>query len=122
MATKFSMFLYRTRSATIHGTTYIVGSVIALASDALPIFGEILNILMIDVDDPYFVCEIFHTEDYDTHLHAYVVTSQSPVHITLCQQSQLLDHHTLGLYKLCVYGDTASTWYIVPKYVLVDDM
>lgn len=120
--TKSSVFLYRTRSVTIHGTTYTIGSVVALASDTLPVFGQILNILMVDVDDPYFVCEIFHTEDFDTHLHAYVVSTHLPVHITLYKQAQLMDHHTLGLYKLCLYDDTVPTFYIVPKYVFANDM
>ena len=93
-----------------------------MASDTLPIFGQILNILMLDVNIPYFVCEIFHTQDFDTHLHAYTVTAHSPIQITLCKQSQLLDHHTLGLYKLYLYGDTVATMYIVPKYILADDM
>ena len=87
---------------------------VALACDSLPAFGKIINILIVDVNDPYFVCEIFHTEEFDTHLHAYVITTQSPIHITLCKQSQLLDHHTLGLYKLCLYDDLVPTLYIVP--------
>ena len=116
------MIPHRTRSITIQGTTYAVGSVVALASDTIPVFGKILDILMVDVDDPYFVCEIFHTEDFDNHLHAYVVTTQSPVQITFCKQPQLLDHHPLGLYELCLYDDTISTQYIVPKYAFASDM
>lgn len=112
-------FLYRTRSITIHGTTYTIGSVVVLAcvSTDQPVFGQIINILIVDVNNTYFVCEVFHTEDFDTHLHAYVVTTQSPIHITLYKQTQLLDYHTLGLYKLCLYEDTVPTFYIVPKYV-----
>ena len=62
------------------------------------------------------------TEEFDTHLHAYVITTQSPIHITICKQSQLLDHHTLGLYKLCLYDDLVPTLYIVPKYVFANNM
>ena len=101
---------------------YTIGSVVALSFNTLPVFRKIIKILIVNVNDPYFVCEIFHTEDIDTHLHAYIVTTQSPVTITLCKQPQLLDHHTLGLYKLCLYDDIAPTFYIVPKYVFANDM
>ena len=100
-----------------------MGSVVALSyDDTFPVFGQILNILLVDVDKPYFVCEVFNTDNFDSHLHAYIVAAQSPTHITLCQQHQLLDHHTLGLYKLCLYDNIASTYCIVPKYAFVNDI
>lgn len=47
----------------LQGTKYVEGSVVVILdiSKILPVFGIIINILLIKLDEPYFVCELLHT-------------------------------------------------------------
>ena len=102
---------------TIGGTKYVEGCVVALdSSEVLLIFGIIIDILLIKEDEPYFVCEVMTTEEYSDHLHSYVLKRVSPTPITFCKHQEMADHHTLGLYKLRLFGDSLPSLYVVPKY------
>ena len=49
----------------LQGTKYVEGSVVVLdISKILPVFGIIINILLIKLDEPYFVCELLHTKEF----------------------------------------------------------
>ena len=96
------------------------GSVVVLdTSEILPVFGIIINILLIKPDEPYFVCELLHTEEFSAHFHCYIVKRDKPIPITFCMPNELSDYHTLGLYTLRLFQDTLPTHYIVPQYHLM---
>lgn len=68
------LFSYKHRSSwvKISGTVYKPKNVVALGSYVSgPLFGEIVSILTTDVSECYFVCELFKTISFNTHLHAY---------------------------------------------------
>ena len=54
--------LYRLRWITILGTCYRLGGVVILSVELVPTFGLISDIIILDVDDYYLVCEPLHTE------------------------------------------------------------
>ena len=101
----------------LQGTRYCEGSVVVLNSDIHPTFGHIIDIVIVDVDNPLFICEVLETREFISHVHAFVVKkkSQTPIPITVIKQQELADHHVLGLYKLRHFQDSFS-FYIVPKY------
>lgn len=103
----------------VHGTKYQEGSIVTLSSNTLPLFGRIINILVIDVDIVYFVCEMLETEEFNSHLHAFVVSTQKPIPLVVLKQNELADFHVLGLYKLSLFNEERITLYVVPKYNLV---
>ena len=45
-----------------------------LSVDLVPTFGVISDIIILDVDDYYLVCEPLHTEYFHSHYHAYEVS------------------------------------------------
>ena len=48
------------------------GCVVVLdSSETLPIFGIIINILLIKPAEPYFVCEVLDTEEFSSHFHSF---------------------------------------------------
>lgn len=67
----------------MQGTRYHEGSVVVLSSDILPTFGRIIDIVVVNVDNPLFVCEVFETEEFASHMHAYVVKTLIPIPITI---------------------------------------
>ena len=99
----------------MQGTKYCEDSVVVLSSDVFPTFGRIVDIIVVDVDNPLFVCEVLETEEFISHVHAFVVKTQTPIPITIIKQKELSDHHVLGLYKLRLFQDSFS-FYVVPKY------
>lgn len=114
------MFIYRVKWIQVQGTKYIEGSVVALDStEILPTFGIIIDILITEADNPYFVCEVLYTEEFSVHLHSFVVTREKPIPISFCTPDELADHHTLGLYSLRLFQDSHLSLYIVPHYNLI---
>lgn len=101
----------------LHGTKYQEGAIVTLASNTLPLFGRILDILVVDVDTVYFVCEMLETEEFCTHLHAFVVSTQKPIPLIVIKQSELVDFHVIGLYKLRLFDQERTTMYVVPNFI-----
>lgn len=99
---------------------YVEGCVVVLdSSEALPIFGIIINILLIKSDEQYFVCEVLDTEKFSSHFHSFVAKRTKPIPIVFCKPDDLSDYHTLGRYSLRLNHDTVITHYIVPQYHLM---
>ena len=109
---------YRVTWIQLQGTKYIEGCVVVLdISEILPIFGIIIDIILITANQPYLVCEVLYTKEFSAHLHSFVVKREAkPVPIVVCQPHELSDHHTLGLYSLRLFQATTQTHYIVPHY------
>ena len=65
------MFIHLRRVSWIklEGAKYVEGCIVALdSSQTLITFGIIIDILLMNEDDPYFVCEVLATEEYCIHL------------------------------------------------------
>ena len=91
-------------------------------SEVIPIFGIVIDIILITADQPYLVCEVLTTEEFSAHLHSFVVKKEAkPVPIVFCQPHELSDYHTLGLYSLRFFHETTLTHYIVPQYDYIDN-
>ena len=98
-------------------TKYVEGCVFVLdSSEVLPIFGVIINILLIKSDEPYFVCELLQTE-YTSTVLSSKKTNQFPY--IVFSINHMNDHHTLGLYSLRLNQNTIPTHFIVPQYHLM---
>ena len=82
------------------------GSIVVLdISKILPVFGIIINILLIKLDEPYFVCNYYIPRNF----YCYTVKRDKPIPITFCMPNELSDYYTLGLYTLQFFQDTLST-------------
>ena len=95
---------YRCSWVKIGGIMYKQGDTLAISSDLMPSFGNILDILVVDVTQCFFVFELLLTTNFNVHFHAYEVTKQTqPMQIVVCKQSALIDPHVLGLYRVSNY-------------------
>ena len=69
----------------ICGTVYKPGNIVVVSSDLLPIFGNILDIIVYDITQCYFVCELLITNGFSHHYHAYEVTRHvQPRELVIC--------------------------------------
>ena len=80
-------------------TTYKPGYFVVLESSLLPLFGEIKDILVYNVDECVFVIQTYTTLCYLNHFHSYEV-SKDPGSFQALQPSHLIDYHPLFLYTL----------------------
>ena len=104
----------------LQGIKYVEDSVVVLdTSEILPVFGIIINILLINSREPHFACEQLHTEEFSVHFHCYIINRDRPIPITFCTPTELSDYLTLGLYTLRFFEHTLPTHYVVPQYHLL---
>ena len=61
----------------ISGTRYVCGSIVLLSSDFLPIFGFVTDIIVLDVENYYLVCEVLETVCFNSNYHSYEVCHDS---------------------------------------------
>ncbi len=111
-------YFYRTSWFQEKGTLYKPGGVVVLHVDNVPVFGNIIDLFVLTVDDFYFVCEILHTECFNPHFHAYQVCKADKIQYHICKVSHLSDHYCLSKYQLSSYS---SSWFVSLKYYLVDE-
>ena len=76
-------------------------------------FGLIKDVIVLDVDDYFLVCEVLETECFNSHFHVYEVSRYCPPSFVFIKQVSLADHSMLGLYK------KADKYFIVLKYLVV---
>lgn len=76
-------------------------------------FGLIKDVIVLDVDDYFLVCEALETECFNSHFHAYEVSHYCPPSFDFVKQDSLADHSMLGLYK------KAGKFFVVLKYLVV---
>ena len=88
---------------------------VAVASNLLPLFGKIIDIFIIDVFQCYFVFELLVTECFNSHYHASEVKKQTqqPTQLVVCKQSDLIDHHVLGLYHVSNLNLVSLNYYLL---------
>lgn len=76
-------------------------------------FGLIKDVIVLDVDDYFLVCEALETECFNSHFHAYEVSRYCLPSFVFVKQISLADYSVLGLYKK---GDAH---FVVLKYLVV---
>ena len=103
---------YSVKWVETKGTKYSKGSVIVIEADVVPKFGLIIDLIIVDVDVCLFICEVFTTEHFEEHLHAFQVSKESIVTLAILRHKELADYHVLSLYK------HKQSLYVVPKYNL----
>lgn len=87
--------------------------VVAVSTDLLPVFGRILAIIMHDVTQYFFVCEVLITDCFNSHYHAYEVRKHNlSTPIIICRQSTFVDHHVLGLYHISPLSFVSLKYYL----------
>ena len=97
----------------IGGSLYKTDAIVAISSNLLPIFGQILAIVMLNVDQCYFVCEILATDSFNSHYHAYEIRKQEfPTPIIVCHQSAFIDHHVLSLDHVSSFNFVSLKYYL----------
>ena len=97
----------------IGGSVYKKDAIVAVSSSLLPIFGQILAIVMLNVNQCYFVCEILATDSFNSHYHSYEVRKQEfPTPVIVCRHSALIDHHVLSLYHVSTFNFISLKYYI----------
>ena len=85
----------------------------AISSSLLPVFGKIIDIVIVSVTDCYFVCELLITDSFNSHYHAYEVRQQrQPTHLVICKQCDLIDHHILGMYHVSTFTFVSLKYYL----------
>ena len=87
---------------------------VVLQSNLLPVFGVIIDIIVHQAQY-HFVCNVLHTECYNSHFHAYQV-SKGSTEYTICTHSELVDHLVLSRYNL----PTSPSQFIPLKYHIIE--
>lgn len=102
--TALSLFLCSVSRLDINSVVYKKRAIVVLAAeeDDLPVFGEIQHVVVVDVDNYYFVVLILDTICFQPHLHSYEVQHPSSPEYGVVKPNDLVDHHPLGLYTCTV--------------------
>lgn len=89
---------YRIQWAKLGNTKYQRGVFIILQSSILPSFGEILDVIVINIDTCLFVIREYTTECFLHHYQAYEVSKNQAV--SVYKFSDFVDYYPLTSYTL----------------------
>ena len=111
---------YRLSWIEVNGTVYKKGVTVILDMDLLPNFGTIVDIVVINTDMYYLVCETLVTDCFSHHhFHAIQVQRPQTSKYVCIKQSELYDYSVLSTYTLSTHPDL----YFVPlKYQLIENV
>lgn len=110
----YYLFIYSTSWIEINGTTYKTGVFVVTASDMLPLFSQIVDIVVLQEEKCYFICEAYETLGFYNHYHAYEITKSSALELNAIQQCDLVDFHPLSCHSV------SNSFYICMKYHIVE--
>ena len=94
-------------------------SVVVLEMELVPKFGVIEDIIVLDTDIFYLVCQVLKTENFNHHLHSYKTHKQSSREYWIGEQKDLFDHTVLAAYKC---SSQPGSFNIPLKYQLTDNL
>ena len=84
----------------------------------IPIFGRIVNVLLIGSDRVcFFLCKCYSTLCLSSHFHAYEVEELDEWMVV--KQDELFDHHTLSAYSLQTFPNVI---FITLKYYIPESI
>ena len=78
----------------VSGILYKPGALVVVKSNTLPQFGLIKDIIIVDVDDCYFVFSQLDTLCFNSHYHSYEV-SYDQSFLSVVRPSEMIDSHVL---------------------------
>ena len=87
--------------------------ILSMQDEITPVFGLISSIIVLEVDDYYFVCEVLITQCFCSHYHAFEITHHKSPSFVFVKQTSLIDHAILSLYS------KDQCHYIVLKYIVL---
>ena len=96
---------------------YKPGAIVVLSNQLLPEFGQIIDIILYDVDHCLFVCHIFDTLSFVSHFHSFQVRDPITCIMKVIKQADLADHHPLGLSSLSSYSHSK---FVPLKYHVIE--
>lgn len=103
----------------INGITYKKHAFVVSDCFVLPHFVKIIDIIVSSENpDCYFVCEDYHTLQFNNHYHSYEVVKISPQEVFALKQDSLADHHALAGYQLL----STESLFICMKYHILEDL
>ena len=102
----------------IHGNTYKKHAFVVADCPFLPHFLCIIDIVVTNRLECYFVCEDYHTVVFSSHYHSYEVVQVQPQEIVAVKHNSLADYHALTGHRLFL----TESLFICPKYHIVVDM
>ncbi|XP_041476844.1 uncharacterized protein LOC121424995 [Lytechinus variegatus] len=111
----FSTRLYEAKWIKLCGTLYQPSLYVCHDIDELPVFGNIIHILVYE-SQVYFVLHVCETSYYNKHYHAYVTTSKSPDSYVVVTKSELVDYQPLDI--ITDVSEHSQNRYISPRHVL----
>lgn len=113
------MHNYRTKWVEIQGTKYKLGDCVLHSFEGeIPVFGQIMDIVLPDLNHPKFILNPLFTVAFSSHVHAYEVSYQHSISVIVCSQSDFVDHSVLSLYQSYA---SASTFYVPLRYHVLSD-
>ena len=106
----------RVRYAEICGTKYSTGNIVACyIEDDMPVFGQIMDIIVLPTSVCLFVLKPFVSTTFNTHYHAFEVSAVD--YVLFYQQHELLDFHPLYISKAYL---SCSPLFVRCKYFLCE--
>lgn len=91
--------------------------VVVLHLDNVPVFGSIVDIIVLQEDEFHLVCEVLHTECFNSHFHAYEICNNEEPEFNVCMIHELVDHCCLSKNQLQSYP---HSWFVPLKYYIAD--
>lgn len=98
----------------IGGTTYKNGIFVVTASDIVPQFSQIVDIVVLEQEKCFFICEPYETLGFYNHYHAYQVVKSRAPELNAIQQCDLVDFYPLSLHSV------SNSSYICMKYHIIE--
>ena len=108
------------KSASVSGTMYRPGGVVITSSSLMPVFAEIIDILIVHVDENQlclFICSHFTTQCFNHHFHSYELTPSKDT--ILIKQNDLFDFYVLTPYKIHAHTNTV---FVPLKYHIMEQI
>ena len=106
------LFPSRLNWIEVLGTKYKPGEIVVISVDTVPKFGLISDVIVLDVDNYFIVCEVLHTIRFNSHYHAYEVSRDTAPTFVFLKQSDMSDHSVLGLYNKITFSFVSLKYHI----------
>lgn len=84
----------------------------------MPQFGKILDIVVIDTEDCFFIVSTLITETFNSHYNAFEVQLSNLALCDVIRPSELADHNVYHIYNL----PTQHISFILLKYHLMENI
>ena len=94
------VIMYSVSWAQSGSVLYKPGAIVVTRNYLLPVFGVIVDIIVLQVDICYFVLQEYITHCFVPHFHSFEVSITSPPVYDTYGVHELADHHPLCIYSI----------------------